>query len=105
MYDDRPAVRANGTVKPSAKPIMMSRMTSPCSECCSAWNRRRLALDRMIVGRRSKVGSTAVEDIVPKDFSYFMGSENFKRDRWIPRWMVAIEEFVIAERTNFQRYM
>lgn len=29
---DKPAVRAKGTVRPSAKPIMMSRIMSPWSE-------------------------------------------------------------------------
>ena len=36
-HDDNPAVNANGTVMPSAKPIIMSRMTSPLLEWLSAW--------------------------------------------------------------------
>lgn len=36
-YDDRPAVRANGTVRPSAKPMIMSRIMSPWALCFSLW--------------------------------------------------------------------
>lgn len=63
-YEDRPAVKANGTVKPSAKPMIMSRMMSPWSECCSGWGRERLDFERMSVGKgRSDGGSTVVEVI------------------------------------------
>lgn len=33
--DERPAVRAKGTVRPSEKPMIISRMYGPGSLCCS----------------------------------------------------------------------
>ena len=55
-YEDRPAVRANGTVRPSAKPIMISRTISPWSEWTSLWKARlRLDWARLISGRDNSV--------------------------------------------------
>lgn len=36
-HDDKPAVSAKGTVRPSAKPMMASWMTSPELEWFSLW--------------------------------------------------------------------
>lgn len=52
---ERPAVKANGTVRPSLKPMMKSRIRRPCSVCCS------------LCGRREVIDKTAAEESLVVD--------------------------------------
>lgn len=59
--EDRPAVRAKGTVRPSAKPMVMSRMRSPLAVWCSEWGASSSGFPRdeyFMEGRLSAAGRT-----------------------------------------------
>jgi hypothetical protein len=63
-YEERPAVKANGTVKPSATPSIMSRRTSPWVECLSACSSSTCLANS---DRGSAVGSSVVfEELIVK---------------------------------------
>ena len=65
-YEESPAVRANGTVRPSARPMMTSRSIGPLLEWCSGWTSlggpdrsegREMSLDGVLGFRLMKEGS------------------------------------------------
>src|SRR5260221_41735 len=62
---DRPAARANGTVKPSAMPMTTSRTFSPAVKCFSTWGVEGIGVSEVQQDERDQSGNGLDEQDLP----------------------------------------